>query len=569
MTDGGADAVGNGTARVDRGGPVDARLLRYTRSTRRFLNLTVAVGVGTAGLLICQAYLLASIIAGAFVDHEGLGDLRGRFIVLVAVVVARSLLAWATEWASNRASATAKSELRLALVDHIAALGPAAVNKDRAGSVAVLATTGIDALDGYFSRYLPQVFVAVIVPVAVIAAIAPFDWLSALILIVTVPLIPLFMALVGASTAQRTARRAAILDRLAGHFVDVVSGLPTLRIFGRAKAQARSIAEFTDRYRTATMSTLRLAFLSSLILELLATVSVALVAVTVGLRLLAGGLDLQTAFFVLILAPEAYMPLRALGASYHASADGMQAADEVFEVLARALPARGTSTDVPDVASSRIEINGLEVVYPGRRLPALRGLTAEIEPGEIVAVTGPSGSGKTTLLSVLLGLNAPTCGSVTVGGVDLASLDPDAWRSQVAWVPQHPHLFAGTLAENVRLGAPGATDAAVRAAIAAAGLTSVVASLSEGIDTVLGADGAGLSVGERQRIALARAFIRDAPLLLLDEPTANLDGATEREVLDAVLALMADRTVILVAHRPSLVAVADRVIELEPALVAP
>ena len=249
MTDGGADAVGNGTARVDRGGPVDARLLRYTRSTRRFLNLTVAVGVGTAGLLICQAYLLASIIAGAFVDHEGLGDLRGRFIVLVAVVVARSLLAWATEWASNRASATAKSELRLALVDHIAALGPAAVNKDRAGSVAVLATTGIDALDGYFSRYLPQVFVAVIVPVAVIAAIAPFDWLSALILIVTVPLIPLFMALVGASTAQRTARRAAILDRLAGHFVDVVSGLPTLRIFGRAKAQARSIAFHTAEVR--------------------------------------------------------------------------------------------------------------------------------------------------------------------------------------------------------------------------------------------------------------------------------------------------------------------------------
>jgi thiol reductant ABC exporter CydD subunit len=569
VTDEGADAVGNDPVRVDRRGPIDARLLRYTRSTRRFLNLTVAIGVCTAMLLICQAYLLSSIIAGAFVHHEGIVALRGRFIALLAVVVARSLLAWATEWASNRASATAKSELRLALVDHIAALGPAAVNRDRAGSVAVLATSGIDALDGYFSRYLPQVFVAVIVPVAVIAAIAPFDWLSALILIVTVPLIPLFMALVGASTAQRTARRAAILDRLAGHFVDVVSGLPTLRIFRRAKAQARSIEEFTDRYRTATMSTLRLAFLSSLILELLATVSVALVAVTVGLRLLAGGLDLQTAFFVLILAPEAYMPLRALGASYHASADGMQAADEVFDLLARPLPTRGTRIDVPDVASSRIEIAGLEVVYPGRRLPALRGLTAAIDPGEIVAITGPSGSGKSTLISVLLGLITATRGSVTVGDVDLATLDPDSWRSQVGWVPQHPHLFAGTLAENVRLGAPGASDAAVEAAVAAAGLTSVVASLAEGIDTVLGADGAGLSVGERQRIAIARAFVRDAPLLLLDEPTANLDGATEREVLDAVLRLMVGRTVILVAHRPTLVALADRVIELSPALVAP
>jgi ATP-binding cassette, subfamily C, bacterial CydCD len=377
-----------------------------------------------------------------------------------------------------------------------------------------------------------------------------------------VPLIPLFMALVGASTNARMRRQARLLQRLAGHFLDVVAGLPTLKVFGRAKAQVAAIRDITNRYRAATMATLRVAFLSSLILELLATFSVALVAVAIGLRLLGGHVGFATALFVLILAPEAYLPLRLLGTNYHASAEGMKAAEDVFEVLGRPIPTRGRRHEIPDPSTSSLRIERLEVCYPGRTLPALRDVSLAVEPGETVAIAGPSGCGKSSLLAVLLGLVPASRGSVSVGGVDLADLDPDAWRTRVAWVPQRPHLFARSIADNVRLGRPEATDHEVRSAIADAGLDDVVAGLPQGLATMLGAEGAGLSAGERQRIALARAFLRDAPLLLLDEPTANLDGATEEAVLSTVKRLMAGRTVVMAAHRPSLLAASDRVVRL-------
>jgi ABC-type transport system involved in cytochrome bd biosynthesis fused ATPase/permease subunit len=310
------------------------------------------------------------------------------------------------------------------------------------------------------------------------------------------------------------------------------------------------------------------AFLSSLILELLATVSVALVAVAVGLRLLGGHLSLATALFVLILAPEAYLPLRLLGTSYHASAEGMQAIGDVVAVLERPVPTAGTRRDVPDPSTVPLRVEDLEVCYPGRMLPALSGATLAVEPGQVVAVAGPSGCGKSTLLNVLVGLAPPWTGSVRIGEVSLADLDPDAWRARVAWVPQHTHLFARSITDNIRLGRPDATDEAVRRAIGDAGLDEVVARLPDGADTVLGSDGWGLSAGERQRVALARAFVRDAPLLLLDEPTANLDGRTEESVLAAIRRLMVGRTVVMVAHRSSLLAEADRVVRLAPAVVA-
>ncbi len=428
----------------------------------------------------------------------------------------------------------------------------------------VLSTSGIDALDSYFSRYLPQLFLAVIVPVTVVVVMLGADWISAVIIAVTVPLIPLFMALVGASTKVRMRRQARLLQRLAGHFLDVVAGLPTLKVFGRAKAQVAAVRDITNRYRTATMATLKVAFLSSLILELLATFSVALVAVAVGLRLLGGHVSFATALFVLILAPEAYLPLRLLGTNYHASAEGMKAAEDVFEVLDQPSPTRGCRRDIPDPSTSLLRIDQLEVCYPDRTLPALRDLTLAVEPGEVVAIAGPSGCGKSSLLGVLLGLVPASHGSVTVGGIDLADLHPDAWRSRVAWVPQRPHLFARSIGDNVRLGRPDATESEVLAAIGDAGLEDVVARLPQGLATMLGAEGAGLSAGERQRVALARAFLRDAPLLLLDEPTANLDGSTEEAVLSAVQRLMVGRTVVMAAHRPSLLAVSDRVVRLAP-----
>ena len=547
---------------------LDERLLRYARATRVFLFVSVGLGVLSALLIVAQAWLLADVVAGAFLGGKGLTQLKGQLIGLLGLVVARSLLAWGAELAASRSAALAKSQLRAALLERLAVLGLDRSRRQRSGELAILATRGVDALDGYFSLYLPQLLLAVIVPLVVLAVVIFEDWISALIIAATIPLIPLFMALVGASTRERMERQLRTLERLAGHFLDVVAGLPTLKVFGRAKAQAAAIGEVTDRYRRNAISTLRVTFLSSLILELVATVSVALVAVAIGLRLMSGQLDLRTALFVLVLAPEAYLPLRQLGANYHASAEGMAAAEQVFALLEQPPAPRGSGIEVPDPAENDLVVEGLRVAYPDRGEPALDGVSLRVQAGELLALVGPSGCGKSTLLSVLLGFISPERGSVRVGGVDLADLDPDAWRSHLAWVPQRPHLFALSIAENVRLGRSDACEEEVQAAIVNAGLAEVVARLPQGAQTVLGERGAGLSAGERQRIALARAFLRDAPLLLLDEPTANLDGHTEHEVLQAIRRLARGRTVVLVAHRPALVALADRVLSLAALEVA-
>jgi thiol reductant ABC exporter CydD subunit len=547
---------------MNRRGVVDPRLTTYARATRPFLASLVALGGITALLVIAQAWLLADIIAAALGAGRGVGALSLPLVALLCVVLARSAVAWGRELLAQRASTRAKSQLRAALLEHVGAAGPSQQTSTRTGELAVLATRGIDALDGYFSLYLPQLFLAVIVPCAVLVAVGATDWISALIIAGTLPLIPMFMALVGAATRDRMAMQFRTLQQLAGHFLDVVGGLPTLKVFGRSQAQIRTIAEVSNRYRRAAMSTLRVTFMSSLILELVATISVALVAVEIGLRLMGGHLGLRTALMVLVLAPEAYLPLRLLGANYHASAEGMSAAREVFAVLATPLPVRGRRTDIPDPALTGLAVHDLQVEYPGRGEPALHGVSLTLEPGEVLAVTGPSGCGKSTLLAVLLGFVTPQGGSVQVNGVPLADLDPDAWRARLTWLPQRPHLFATSIAENIRLARPQATADQVWDAVVAAGLGDVVARKPEGLDTVLGDRGAGLSVGERQRVALARAFVRDAPLLLLDEPTANLDGATEDEVLATLRGLVRGRTVVIVAHRPALVQLADRVVEL-------
>ncbi|MGA9284363.1 MAG: thiol reductant ABC exporter subunit CydD [Solirubrobacteraceae bacterium] len=541
---------------------LDPRLLRYARATRTFLFVSVGLGGLSALLIVSQAWLLADVVASAFSGGKSLAQLQTPLVVLLCVVVTRAVVAWGAELAAGRSSAQAKSQLRGALLERVAGLGVDGPREERTGELAVLATRGVDALDGYFSLYLPQLFLAAIVPLVVLAAVVGKDWISAAIIAVTIPLIPLFMALVGAATRERMDRQLRTLQRLGGHFLDVVAGLPTLKVFGRAKAQAASIREISERYRDTALSTLRITFLSSLILELVATFSVALVAVAIGLRLMGGELGLRTALFALILAPEAYLPLRRLGANYHASAEGMAAAEQVFAVIEEPLPARGARRDMPDMAVSNIKVDGLWVSYPGRDEPALEDVSLSIEAGEILALAGPSGCGKSTLLSVLLGLKVPERGTVSIADVELGDLDPDVWRAQLAWVPQRPHLFAASIAENVRLGRAGASTEEVWEAVQAAGLTSVVNGLPEGLETVLGDRGAGLSAGERQRVALARAFLRDAPLLLLDEPTASLDGQTEQEVLEAVQRLSERRTVVLVAHRPALLEIADRVLTL-------
>ncbi|MFF5934969.1 thiol reductant ABC exporter subunit CydD [Streptomyces sp. NPDC012508] len=542
--------------------PIDPRLLRYARATRFFLGAVVALGLAGAALVVAQAMLIAEVVVGAFQKGLSVSDLTTPLLLLAGVAAGRGLVSWLTELAAHRASAAVKSELRGRLLDRAARLGPGWLSGQKAGSLAALATRGVDALDDYFARYLPQLGLAVVVPVAVLARIVTEDWVSAAVIVVTLPLIPLFMILIGWYTQARMDRQWKLLSRLSGHFLDVVAGLPTLKVFGRAKAQADSIRAITSEYRRATMKTLRIAFISSFALELLSTLSVALVAVGIGMRLVHGDLDLYTGLVILVLAPEAYLPIRQVGAQYHAAAEGLAAAEEIFEVLEAPAPEVGTGA-VP--SSSRIELANVTVRHAGRSEPSLDRASLVVEPGETVALVGPSGVGKSTLLDVVLGFATPEeDGSVRVGGAELGTLDVEEWRSRIAWVPQRPYLFAGTIAENVRLARPEASDEAVREALRDAGADGFLRSLPAGVDTVLGEDGAGLSAGQRQRLALARAFLADRPLLLLDEPTAALDGETEAAVVDAVRRLAAGRTVLLVVHRPALLAVADRVVELAP-----
>ncbi|MFE9822580.1 thiol reductant ABC exporter subunit CydD [Streptomyces sp. NPDC005791] len=541
--------------------PIDPRLLRYARATRFFLAAVVALGLVGAALVIAQAMLVAEVVVGGFEDGLTVSGLRTPLMLLAAVALGRAFVAWLTELAAYRASAAVKSELRGRLMERASVLGPDWLSGQRTGSLIALATRGVDALDDYFSRYVPQLGLAIVVPVAVLARIVTEDWVSAAIIVVTLPLIPLFMILIGWATQSRMDRQWKLLSRLSGHFLDVVAGLPTLKVFGRAKAQAESIRGITSQYRQATLKTLRIAFLSSFALELLATLSVALVAVTIGMRLVHGELDLYTGLVVLILAPEAYLPIRQVGAQYHAAAEGLSAAEEIFAVL-ETEPAAGGSHDTPK--SLRLELEGVTVRHQGRAEPAPAAASLVVEPGETVALVGPSGVGKSTLLSVVLGFTAVDEGRVRVGGTDLSALSLERWREQIAWVPQRPHLFAGTIAENVRLARPDADDAAVMTALREAGAYDFVGALPDGVGTLLGEDGTGLSAGQRQRLALARAFLADRPLLLLDEPTASLDGETEAGIVDAVRRLAAGRTVLLVVHRPALLAVADRVVVLQP-----
>jgi ATP-binding cassette subfamily C protein CydD len=569
--------------------------------TRRPLGVLAGLGVLTAGLIVAQAGALAAVLAaaaGGRLDRTALAGFLGS-------VAGRAALAWARGAVAARAAAAVKAALRADLLDAVVRRGPAWLAGQPAGQLATLVGRGLDALDAYFTGYLPQLVLGVTVPLAVLARLTYADWSSAMVIAVTLPLVPVFGALLGWQAQAATERQWRRLRLLGGHFLDMVTGLPTLRVFGRARAQVAVVRRMADQHRVATMRTLRVAFLSALVLELVATLSVALVAVPVGLRLLGGGLTLQTALLVLLLAPEAFLPLRAAGSQFHASQEGLTALDEALALLAppTAPPERASRTPgtVADDAASapapapplstpparsttpvwstgwvrpgmadrplgawiegEIRFESVTVAYA--RTTALRDVSLTIRPGERIAIVGPSGAGKSTLLHLLLGFVTPTAGRITVGGVDLAGVDLDEWRRRLAWVPQRPHLFAASLADNIRLGAPEASAEALHAAVRDAVLDEVVALLPDGLDTRLGERGHGLSSGQRQRVALARALLRDAPVVLLDEPTARLDSGSEAAVLAATRRLVAGRTALLVAHRPALLAEVDRVLRVE------
>jgi thiol reductant ABC exporter CydD subunit len=541
----------------------DRRLLERATAARWALAINVAAGLAGTLLLLTQVTLLAAVIADA---AEGrLRRVPATLLATVgAIMVARAGLVQVVEVSGRQAATRLMSALRAELVQRRLRPGLAAPGRSDSAELAAGTVQGVDGLETYFARYLPQVVLAVLVPVAVLCWSAAVDLTSALIMAVTLPVLPVFMSLIGRSAGARARANFQALVALSGWFLDVTRGLPTLRAFNRGAAQVAGIREVTDRYRRTTMSTLRLSFLSGVVLDLAATLSTALVAVTLGVRLVGGGIGLRPALTVLLLVPELYVPLRAVATLYHASADGLAGVQQVLDVLDRA-PADvpGTLPSTPLLRGVAVSLCGVTVRYPGRPLAALHRVDLDLHPGELVAVVGTSGAGKTTLGRVLLGLTRPDEGTMVVGGRPVTDADLDWWRDRVAWASQHPALISGTVAANIALGRPGADQAAIEEAARLAGADRFARRLPDGYATVVGSGGHGLSAGQRQRLGLARALLRDADLLVLDEPTVHLDPAAASRVAATVEGLRGTRTVLLITHDPELASRADQVLRLE------
>ncbi|WP_181311231.1 thiol reductant ABC exporter subunit CydD [Nocardioides campestrisoli] len=546
--------------------PLDPALLPHLLPARRPLALGLVAGAAGGLLAVAQAFavghLIVRLVTGLGADGWA-ADLRGPALALAVVVVLRAAASYVVDVTGARAAAVVSSTLRRRLLEAAARTEPTALSRHRTGELTALATRGTAAVEPYLTRYLPSLVLAAVLPAATVATIFWLDWLSGLIVLITLPLVPVFAILIGLNTQDRADRQWRQLSALSGHFLDVVRGLPTLVAHRRAGAQSRSIRSITDRYRRATLDTLKIAFASSAALELIATLSVALVAVAVGLRLAASGLDFETALIVLLLAPEAYWPLRRVGAEFHAAAEGTATFQAATEVLDAAPPAddAGAALTGPVLLAAR----GLTFTYPGRERPALDSLDLTLPRTGLVAVAGPSGGGKSTLLALLAGELRPSRGEILVDGRDLARIPGAAWRATLATAPQRPWLTAGTIAENLRVGRPGADDSALWAALASVDLDEVVAALPAGLSTPLGEDGAGLSAGQRARLGLARVVLADRPVVLLDEPSAHLDDATEAVLMRTLVTLAEHALVVVVAHRPAVLEVADQVVRVEPA----
>ncbi len=526
-------------------------------------------GIVTAVILITQAIVLGELLASVFIGGKQFADVKGQLILLTVLVIIRAISAWFSDYISARSSAAAKSELRMAVLTRSAKLGPAWINSKRSSDLTNTATRGLDALDIYFSRYLPQLVLSAIIPLAVGVAILTQDILSAVIVALTVPLIPFFMALVGWVTQSKVDKQWHSMQALSGHFLDLVSGLPTLKAFNRSRFQATTIKVVGEDYRTSTMGVLRISFLSSLVLELIATLSVALVAVAIGLRLVNGTMQLREGLIVLLLVPEVYLPLRQVGANFHAVAEGLEAANHMFEILEHPLVEEGNDSNISCPEPKKITIANLTYTYPLAQKPALTNLSATFTEGSISVLTGVSGSGKSTALSALLKFFAPNSGSIHVDDLDLANIDTASWRKQAAYLPQNPWLPNGTVRDALLM-AGNASDSCLMRICLRAGLDfSDQNQFPSGLDTIVSTS-TGLSAGQRRRIALARVFIRDSKVVILDEPTASVDGDTEELVIKAVQEMSAaGKIVIAVAHRPAMISIADQVVQIPEPILTP
>lgn len=545
----------------------NSRLLRLAQKSRLWLALTISLGFFSGLLTIGQAQFISRIISRVFLDKEGLTEVWGLMQLTLVFFTLRALLSWLSSVSAKTIAVQVKSRVRTLLLNHLEKLGPAFTRKEQGGEISTTIVEGVEALDAYFSQYLPQLVLSALVPLTILVFVFPMDLLSGLVLLVTAPLIPFFMYLIGKSAQTITDRQFSTLSKLAAKFLDSLLGLTTLKLFNQAQSQTEKIKETSDQYRKTTMKVLQVTFLSALALELLATLSTAIVAVEIGLRLLYFRVTFEQALFLLMIAPEFYIPLRQLGARFHAGMEGQSAAVRIFEILdtepindkpSLTSPCRKFSPPMLQLTLDRVSF-----AYPGENQAALNNLSLTINQGDQTALVGESGAGKSTLANLILGFFPPGKGEIRINGELLSKDNVAGWRNQIAWVPQEPALFQDTIAANIRLAQPDADLGAVSSAASAAHLAEFIDALPEGYETLIGEGGARLSGGQAQRLALARAFLKDAPILIMDEPTSQLDPTTESHLADATRNLMSGRTVITIAHRLNTIYKADRILVLQ------
>jgi ATP-binding cassette, subfamily C, bacterial CydD len=544
----------------------DRRLLPYLREIRRPFIIAVSIGLLTAIGVILQADVLSFVVARAFLQRASISPLLSPLYVLLAVIIFRASLSSLAELITHRMGARVKLILRQKLLDHLFKLGPAFTSGERTGELGHTITEGLESIEGFFNKYLPQLILAVLVPALILFFVFPRDLISGLIMLLTAPLIPVFMILIGNLAEGRTKKQWQALSLMSAHFLDTLQGLKTLKLFGWSRKEADIIFQISERYRLATMGILKIAFTSSLALELIATISTAIVAVGLGLRLIVQQIDFQTAFFILLLTPEFYGPLRSLGIQFHAAIAGKEAAGRILEILetpfVSASPTEGAITAVPELKIECIEFKDVCFAYDGGQRPALQHFSAAFNAGEISAVIGPSGSGKSTILNLLMRFISPQSGMILVNGQPLAAIPPAHWRAHMAWVPQQPYLFNTSILENIRLSRPSASLAEVEKAAESAQAAEFIRALPDGYDTLVGEEGCRLSAGQAQRLSLARAFLKDAPLIVFDEATSYLDYENEALIQQAASFLMRERMVIVIAHRLSTAYRADNIVML-------
>ncbi len=558
-----------------RGRPrlVDPELAARVPGLRRVAGTAIALAVLTAVAVVVQAVALADVVERSLLHHAPLSAVTPGIVVVGLAILVRAALHGAGDLSALGAADRVVSTLRAQLLRHALALGPGWLAGERPGELSLTATRGLRSLHTYFARDLPQAAAAAVIPVILLVWVATQDWLSFVVVIALVLAVPVTMIAFGREATKRSERQWRRLSSLAGRVLQLVEGLPTLRAFGREMQGRREVEAATEGVRTATMRTLRVAFLSALSMDMIAGFGVGFVAMVLGLRLLWGQLDLQTAMAVLLVAPEIFIPMRRAGAEFHASTEGQAAAARVLEVLGTPAPssvaADGPGADRPRDEVATLTVDGLEVRREHRASPALTGFSLRAAPGTRLALTGPSGSGKSTVLAALLRFVEADTGTMAYGSRPSSQESVAAWRGHFSWLPQRPHLFNATLAENLRLGAPDASDEDLRRVLEAVGLSELMANLAGGLRTALGHDGLTLSSGERQRVALARALLRPAPVLLLDEPTAALDPPTVATLAPAIEPWLTGRTVVVAAHEPLLLPHFDTVVTLPAAAGLP